>query len=425
MSLVAQVDEKLNSELDKDLKSVDKADHAYRALQLQVAQGLAGLNAGASNLEAQVPAEHGPMLTKIKEVLQTAADVKDSMDASSKVRNAVSTSEDPSETEDSNGGQNGDEDTSESATTVEIGSATSTSSEASEDPSETEDNSGGQNGDEDTSEEPTTAEVGSATSTSGEASEDRSETEDNNAGQTGNEDTSEDTTTAEVGSPTTTSGATFVPLSVTDQDFGDDCPREQISGYKLLFKGSWSGKMEIAIRSSLEHCAALCNSDANCIRFSLQMEAGRSGVCSHYTHAGEPSHSDRCSYAFEKATLSAKEKHKLHAEEEEDNVEKKGEQDVSMRASASPNFVVGSTPKTSPKDGASNTVPEPSVAEQEESVAKHEAMASKRKVAAEILPDPSEWDPSGYRGKPPGKQVLRLKVKHLHKMSMTSSRGAF
>ena len=83
------------------------------------------------------------------------------------------------------------------------------------------------------------------------------------------------------------------------KEFGDDCPPVDLVGYVLTLRGSWAGKTEVAIHSSLTQCASLCSSDPTCQRFSIHLE---SGVCSHYRKkAVTPMRSDSCTYAFTKA----------------------------------------------------------------------------------------------------------------------------
>ncbi|CAE7563722.1 unnamed protein product, partial [Symbiodinium sp. CCMP2456] len=76
--LAAEAGAKLESELQADFNHAHEASGKYRAAQTEIAKELKALSNGTQNLQAQIPAEHAPLLTKIEKVLQpTATTVQD------------------------------------------------------------------------------------------------------------------------------------------------------------------------------------------------------------------------------------------------------------------------------------------------------------------------------------------------------------
>ncbi|CAE7029015.1 LOC106596349 [Symbiodinium natans] len=71
--VAAEAGAKLDSELDVDFGRVQQAHGQYRAAQAEIAKELTALSSGTTNLQAQIPAEHAPLLTKIEEVLEGPA----------------------------------------------------------------------------------------------------------------------------------------------------------------------------------------------------------------------------------------------------------------------------------------------------------------------------------------------------------------
>ncbi|CAE7848216.1 unnamed protein product, partial [Symbiodinium sp. KB8] len=75
--LAAEAGAKLESELQADFNRAHEASGKYKAAQTEIAKELKALSNGTQNLQAQIPAEHDPLLTKIEKVLQTTVQPAD------------------------------------------------------------------------------------------------------------------------------------------------------------------------------------------------------------------------------------------------------------------------------------------------------------------------------------------------------------